>query len=137
MENLLISACFLGYNVKYNGLNNYKSFVLELKKKYNLIPICPEVSSGLSIPRNPSEILGDKVITSDHKDVTEYFNNGALKALNKCLKYKCSKALLKESSPSCGVNMIYDGTFTGKKIIGNGITTQLLLDNGIEVINEK
>lgn len=62
MENLLISACFLGYNVKYNGLNNYKSFVLELKKKYNLIPICPEVSSGLSIPRNPSEILGDKVL---------------------------------------------------------------------------
>lgn len=136
MENLLISACFLGYNVKYNGLNNYRIFVLELKKKYNLIPICPEVSSGLSIPRNPSEILGDKVITSNHKDVTEYFNNGALKALNKCLKYKCMKALLKESSPSCGVNMIYDGTFNSCKIDGMGVTAKLLKENGIKLYTE-
>ena len=137
MEYLLVSSCFAGYNTKYNGKNNKIDILEELSKKYKLIYVCPEVVGGLSIPRNPSEIIGDKVISNQGVDVTNEYNKGAQCALYLAKKYKIKKALLKESSPSCGSNTIYDGTFSGTKIKGVGITTKLLKENGIIVYSEK
>ena len=136
MEKLLISACILGINCKYNGKNNYNPLVEKLKEKYILIPICPEEMGGLSTPRNPSEILNDKVISSAGDDVTNNFFDGANKALDIAKKENISKALLKEGSPSCGSNYIYDGTFTKTKINGMGITARLLKNNNIKIYTE-
>ena len=136
MEKLLISACILGINCKYNGKNNYNPLVEKLKEKYILIPICPEEMGGLSTPRNPSEILNDKVISSAGDDVTNNFFDGANKALDIVKKENISKALLKEGSPSCGSNYIYDGTFTKTKINGMGITARLLKNNNIKIYTE-
>lgn len=136
MENILVSACLVGINCKYNGKNNYNDKILLLSKKYNFILICPEYFGGLSIPRNPSEVLNDKVVSIDGKDVTKEYQLGALKALNLAKTYNCKKALLKEKSPSCGIDKIYDGTFTHTLINKSGITAQLLMDNDIEVYKE-
>ena len=137
MENILVSACLLGDNVKYNGKNNLNEKVLRLKEKYNIIKICPEVMGGLPIPRIPSEINGEKVILENLKDVTKNFEKGKNEVLKLVKKYNITIAVLKEKSPSCAKYKVYDGTFSGNKIDGNGITTELLLENGIEVISSK
>ena len=136
MENLLISSCLVGNNTKYNGKNNYLPLIEKLKDKYNLIVICPEVMGGLSIPRDPSEIKGDKVISNKGNDVTKEYNLGAKIALELAKKYNCKKALLMEKSPSCGVKKIYDGTFSKNLIDGMAITTKLLYENKIEVYSK-
>ena len=136
MEKLLISACILGINCKYNGKNNYNELVEELKKKYELIPVCPEVLGGLSIPRNPSEIKGNTVISNRGVDVTKEFNLGAKMAFNIAKDNNIKIALLKDGSPSCGKNYIYDGTFTKTKIKGYGIFSSLLINNEIEIYTE-
>ena len=135
-ENILISACLLGDKCRYDGkvLSNKLN---DLIKYYNLIPFCPEVSGGLSIPRDPSEIINGKVISSKGRDVTSFFNRGAFLALSICKEKKVSLAILKEESPSCGKNKIYDGSFKGVLIDGKGITTRKLLNEGIKVINEE
>ena len=137
MEYLLISSCLLGNNVKYNGKNNYASGIEKLKNKYELIIICPEVMGGLPIPRIPSEILNDKVINKEGKDVTTNFICGMEKAVELVKKYNIKKALLKEGSPSCGSHYIYDGTFTGTKVDGLGITSRALTKLGVKIYNEK
>ena len=136
MEKLLISSCLIGNNTKYNGKNNYIKEIEQLKLKYELIPICPEVLGGLSIPRDPSEINNDKVISINNKDVTKEFNIGANKALNIALLNNIKYALLKDGSPSCGNTYIYDGTFKNNKIDGIGITTKLLKSHNIKIYNE-
>jgi uncharacterized protein YbbK (DUF523 family) len=136
MEKLLISSCLIGNNTKYNGKNNYIKEIEQLKLKYELIPICPEVLGGLSIPRDPSEINNDKVISINGKDVTKEFNIGANKALNIALLNNIKYALLKDGSPSCGNTYIYDGTFKNNKIDGIGITTKLLKSRNIKIYNE-
>ena len=135
MENILISACLLGTNCKYNGKNNYIKEVELLKENYNLIPVCPEVLGGLSIPRNPSEILNDKVISNKGVNVTNEYNLGAKKTLEIAKKNNCKIAILKEFSPSCG-KKTYDGSFSHKIISRSGITTKLLLNNNILVYSE-
>ena len=120
MEKLLISACLLGVNCKYNGKNNYNSQIEELKKKYELVPICPEVRGGLSIPRDPSEIKEDKVISKIGNDVTANFLSGAYQALQLVDISNIKIALLKDGSPSCGFTYVYDGTFTHTKVKGMG-----------------
>ena len=136
MEKLLISSCLIGNNTKYNGKNNYIKEIEQLKLKYELIPICPEVLGGLSIPRDPSEINNDKVISINGRDVTKEFNIGANKALNIALLNNIKYALLKDGSPSCGNTYIYDGTFKNNKIDGIGITTKLLKSHNIKIYNE-
>ena len=136
MEKLLISSCLIGNNTKYNGKNNYIKEIEQLKLKYELIPICPEVLGGLSIPRDPSEINNDKVISINGRDVTKEFNIGANKALNVVLLNNIKYALLKDGSPSCGNTYIYDGTFKNNKIDGIGITTKLLKSHNIKIYNE-
>ena len=137
MEKLLISACILGTNCKYNGKNNYNELVEELKKKYELIPVCPEVLGGLSIPRNPSEIKGNTVISNRGVDVTKEFNLGAKMAFNIAKDNNIKIALLKDGSPSCGKNYIYDGTFTGTKVNNLGICAKLFKENNIVIYSEK
>lgn len=135
-EKLLISACLYGKNTKYSGGNNLISRLSELEEKYELFLICPEVDGGLSTPRNPSEQLDDKVVSNKGVDVTKEFNLGAQIALNVAKKNNIQKALLKESSPSCGTHKIYDGTFSGRKIDGMGVAAKLLKENGIEVYSD-
>lgn len=136
MEKILISACLIGDNCKYSGDNNLNPNIDKLLEKYELIPFCPEVEGGLPIPRNPSEQKGDKVYMDNGKDVTYEFDKGAKKALMLCLFLKINKAILKERSPSCGTHQIYDGTFSGNKINGMGVTAKLLKENGIDVYSE-
>ena len=137
MKKILVSACLLGNNVKYNGNNNYNSLVISLSKDYELIPFCPEMDGGLSCPRNPSEIRGNKVFSNQNVDVSDNFYKGASIALDLAKKNNPEFIVLKEGSPSCGVNLIYDGTFTNNKIKGQGITTRLLKENGYKVISEE
>ena len=135
-EKLLISACLCGKNTKYSGGNNLISRLREIEEKFELYLVCPEVDGGLSTPRNPSEQRGELVVSNVGVDVTEEFNLGAKIALEVALKNNIKYALLKESSPSCGSNLIYDGTFTGTKINGQGVAAKLLVQNGIEVYSE-
>ena len=136
-EKVLVSACLLGVDCKYNGGNNYDEEIFKKLEKYELIPVCPEIFGGLSTPRKPSEIVGDKVINNEGLDVTNSFKRGAEETLELAKKLGVKKAILKAKSPSCGNGKIYDGTFTGTIIDGDGITTKLLKENGIEVITLK
>lgn len=135
-EKLLVSACLVGKNTKYNGGNNYNAQIDTIKEKYDFVLICPEMEGGLPCPRDPSEIVGEKVIMITKKDVTKEYHLGAQIALEKAIKHGCKKALLKEKSPSCGTHKIYDGTFSGTLIDGMGVTAKLLKDNGILVYSE-
>ncbi|MGL5347664.1 MAG: DUF523 domain-containing protein [Peptostreptococcaceae bacterium] len=144
---ILVSACLLGINCKYNGENNKSDSVIEHLKDKQYIIACPEQLGGMSTPRYPSEIIsldGNAVINGqsnvmDNKgiDVTQMFLKGANETLKIAKIYNCNKAILKEGSPSCGSNYIYDGSFCGNKVVGVGVTTALLLQNGIQVISEK
>lgn len=136
MERILISACLVGDNVKYNGGNNKSPLIDKLLEKYELIPFCPEVEGGLKTPRSPSEIKGDRVINQEGQNVTMAFERGAELAFNICLFLKIKKVILKERSPSCGSNEIYDGSFSHKVISGMGITARYLKEKGIEVYSE-
>lgn len=132
-----ISACLCGVCCRYDGKSN---LVPEIKKLYDegrAILICPEVMGGMLTPRLPSEISGDRVVNCSGEDVTDFFVNGAAKALEVCRKYNVKEAILKQNSPSCGTINIYDGTFSGQKISGMGITARILSVNGIKVRGEK
>lgn len=133
---ILVSACLLGENCKYNGKNNFNSLIAKLTNSFVIIPICPEVLGGLTTPRLPSEINNEFVINEAGVDVTYEFNKGAKLALQTALKENVKYAILKEKSPSCGVNKIYDGNFNGTLLAGKGITCQLLEQNGIKCFSE-
>ena len=136
MERILISACLVGDNVKYNGGNNKTPLLDKLLEKYELVPFCPEVEGGLKTPRSPAEIKGEQVINMDGQDVTVAYEKGAELAFNICLFLKIKKVILKETSPSCGSKQIYDGSFSHKVIPGMGITARYLKEKGIEVYSE-
>ena len=133
-EKILVSSCLQGLNCKYDGGNNYSNEIDYFFKNNDVIPICPEIMGGLPTPRVASERLGDKVITKDGRDVTEQYKKGAEETLFLAKKYDVKKALLKLRSPSCGSEKIYDGTFTHTVIDGNGVTAELLKNNGIKII---
>lgn len=135
-EKLLISACLLGRNCKYNGGNNYTPAVEALKERYELVPVCPECFGGLPIPHEPSERVGDRVLSRTGQDVTAQFLSGAERTLEKAREAGCTLALLKERSPSCGCGAIYDGTFTGAVVPGNGVAAELLLKSGVKICGE-
>ena len=134
--NLLISACLLGVPCRYDGKSKMYDFIQDLQKHHTLIPICPEQLGGLSTPRDPAECVLDRVITVHGKDVTDAFFQGAKHTLYIAQLNHCTHAILKEKSPSCGNQMIYDGTFSGKLINGMGVCAKLLMDHGIKVYGE-
>ena len=130
METLLISACLMGYNCKYNGGNNAlpEDVLASLRQRYRLIPVCPEAAGGLPTPRIPSERRGDRVITRDERDVTAEFRRGAELAGKLALRFDAHAALLKANSPSCGAEHVYDGSFSGRLVEGRGVTAELLMN---------
>lgn len=136
-----VSSCLCGINCKYNGKNNLNPIFLQLLNEGKLVPICPEQLGGLKTPRVPAEIQEDKeknrkVINKNGIDVTYEYNLGAKRALEILKALDIKKVIFRRKSPSCGCGEIYDGTFKGNVIVGNGITTELLLKNGIEVITD-
>lgn len=133
----IVSACLCGINCKYNGGNNFNPRVYRLLIEGKAIPVCPEVFGGLPTPRTPSEIRGDRVFMKSGEDVTEHFLEGAMKTLKVAQAVGAKRAILKQRSPSCGCGKIYDGSFEGKLIAGDGITTRLLKEHGIEVVTEE
>ncbi len=137
-EALLISACLLGENCKYNGGNNAlpEEKLAALEAQYRLVPVCPERDGGLPTPRLPSELLGERVLNRAGEDVTAAFRRGAALALETARREGCKKALLKERSPSCGSGTIYDGSFSSTMIAGDGVTAALLKEHGIPVLGE-
>lgn len=134
-EKILISACLIGLNCKYNGGNNENSKLVELMKEKDLVPICPEQLGGLKTPRVSAERKQEKVITKEGVDVTKEYQKGAEEALKLAKKLNIKKAILKSRSPSCGIDEIYDGTFSHTLIKRDGVTAELLKKNGIEVIS--
>ena len=136
MKRVLVSACLLGLKVRFDGLSKENKEILDLINDFEFIPVCPEIIGGLSTPRVPFEIRDGKVFNKDGVDVTENYLRGAEEALRLCKIYNCDTVVLKSKSPSCGKGLVYDGTFSGNLISGNGITTDYLLKNGIKVYSE-
>lgn len=134
--NILVSACLLGINCRYNAVRVEDPNALKLMEKYTVIPFCPEVYGGLPTPRVPGERIGNKVIGKDGSDLTKQYIEGAKEALRLAHMYDCQYAVLKERSPSCGHGAIYDGSFSGRLVRGNGITAELLERGGITVLGE-
>ena len=138
MDKILVSKCLIGENVKYNGGNNLvdNPRLQKWLAERRVVAVCPEFEGGLPVPRPASEILGDRVVNTSGDDVTKEFVCGADIALAKAKQNGIKYALLKQGSPSCGSNRIYDGTFTGTKIAGMGVAARLLDKNGIEIFDE-
>ncbi|MGL5749495.1 MAG: DUF523 domain-containing protein [Paraclostridium sp.] len=140
---ILVSACLLGINCKYDGNNNSNENVEKYLQGKQFIVVCPEQLGGLSTPRIPSEIIEDgemkkvKVMSKEGQDVTHFFVKGAKEALKIAKIYNCKEAILKEGSPSCGSKNIYDGSFSGIKVNGMGITSRVLKERGIRILSEK
>jgi uncharacterized protein YbbK (DUF523 family) len=133
----ICSACLLGIACRYDGKIKPNEKVVQLSKKEVLIPVCPEQLGGLPTPREGVELKGKVVTTELGKDVTNNFMKGAEQVLQIAETLGIKDAILKQRSPSCGCGQIYDGTFSGKIIEGDGITTALLKKNGIKVISEE
>jgi len=144
---ILISACLLGVNCKYDGSNSLAPDIISKFEKEGIIPVCPEQLGGLGTPRIPSEILSGtgkdvldgevRVLNSNGEDVTTFFLKGAIETAKIAKKSNIKRAILKSNSPSCSSSLIYDGTFTSKLIDGDGVTGALLKREGIQVYSEK
>ena len=132
---ILVSACLLGKNCKYNGGNNLNQRVLDFIEGHEVIGVCPEQLGGLSTPRLPAEIVDGVVTNKEGVSVDAEFRKGAQAALAVALENKVDLAILQSRSPSCGVKEIYDGSFSGKKIKGQGVFAKLLSARGIKVLD--
>ncbi|MBO7703895.1 MAG: DUF523 domain-containing protein [Solobacterium sp.] len=136
MARIIVSGCLLGLECRYKGDGCRNERVLALGKTHTLIPVCPEQMGGLPTPRIPSERVDDRILSAKGADVTEQFAKGADTALAIAKLTGADFAVFKTNSPSCGKGTIYDGTFTGGKKPGNGVTAELFLANGIPVYTE-
>ena len=137
MKKILVSACLFGNNCRYKGDNCYNEKLAQLGKDAALIPVCPEQLGGLQPPRYPAERVGDRIIPSVGADVTEEYTRGADLAVEIAKANAVECCVLKANSPSCGKGIIYDGTFSGNKIKGNGVTSEKLLAAGFKVLTEE
>ena len=144
---IIVSACLAGIQCKYNGTYNTVEKLKKMVDESRAIAVCPEILGGGCVPREPNEIEGGdgkdvllgraKVVAPGGKDKTKMFLEGALKVLEIARQNNIRLAVLKERSPSCGSSHIYDGTFSGRKISGMGVTAALLHKNGIKVVSEE
>ena len=132
---ILVSACLLGKNCKYNGGNNLNQNVLDFIEGHEVIGVCPEQLGGLATPRLPAEIVEGVVTNKEGVSVDAEFRKGAQEALAAALENKVDLAILQSRSPSCGVKEIYAGSFSGKKIKGQGVFAKLLSAHGIKVLD--
>lgn len=133
---LLVSACLLGERCRYDGRASESPAVQALGKRFELVPVCPEVLGGLTTPRLPTERRGLRVVRSDGTDVSAAFRLGAERTLAVARERNVAAAILKSRSPSCGVGRIYDGTFSGRLRDGDGITAEWLRCAGIPLFDE-
>ena len=135
MTKILVSGCLLGENCKYNGGNNYNPRVVEFLKDKEVISICPEIMAGMGCPRNPIEIV-DGVLTDCHgKNVDSIMRKSVMEIMERIRDEEIQCAILQSRSPTCGVNQVYDGTFSGKLIPGSGVFAKSLMDAGYLVID--
>jgi len=137
---ILISACLLGVNCRYDGSDNRVQPWVEALAGHQLIPVCPEQLGGMATPRAPSEIVSEaplRVLAKTGEDVTAAFAAGAAETLKLARLLEARCAVLKERSPSCGVNAIYDGTFSGTRLPGQGMTARLLATEGLRLYSEE
>ena len=134
---ILVSACLLGVCCRYDGKSKPSQAVLDLAKKHELIPVCPEQLGGLSTPRPPAEIQGEFVRKQDGGDVTAQYQKGAEEAARLYELLDCDLAILNARSPSCGLDTIYDGSFSGTLTAGHGVTARLFLEKKIPVFTEE
>ncbi|MFA7129385.1 MAG: DUF523 domain-containing protein [Sphaerochaeta sp.] len=132
---ILISACLVGVCCRYDGKSTLIDHIEQLKKQYHLIPVCPEVYGGLPTPRESAEKIEKRVVTASGLDVTDSFTKGSLQCLQLGLLLGCKKAILQDRSPSCGYGKIYDGTFSGRTIKGNGLFAELLEKQGFLIVS--
>ena len=132
---ILVSACLLGENCKYNGGNNRNERVLRYVQGHEVIPVCPEVLGGLPCPRKPVEWVGERVLTRDGDDCTENFRIGVQRALEVIADQQVDLAILQSRSPTCGVKQSYDGTFSGVRIDGQGALAKALAARGIPLMD--
>ncbi|MCG9515987.1 DUF523 domain-containing protein [Acinetobacter sp. WU_MDCI_Abxe161] len=143
---ILVSACLIGEPVRYDGKSCPNTILKQLLINKKAQALCPELLGGFTTPRLPAEIVGGtgqdvldgkaKITDSSGSDVTDLYLKGAYRTLEVAQQIKASCVVLKENSPSCGSQKIYNGTFQGEKIVGTGITTALLRRHGFEVISE-
>ena len=131
----MVSACLLGENCKYNGGNNYNSAVAEFVQDKEVISICPEMMAGMGCPRNPIEIVDGVQTDCDGKNVDAPIRETVAQIMEQIRQEKIECAILQSRSPTCGVNQIYDGSFTGKRISGSGVFAKCLIDAGYRVID--
>lgn len=136
MDNVLISTCLTGAPCRYNATGCITNKLQTLLNNFNLVAACAECMAGLPTPRTPSERVGSRVLMKTGEDVTEEFNRGADRVVEFAKSTNCKFAILKEKSPSCGSHKIYDGSFTGKVIDGQGVLAEKLRKNGIECYSE-
>lgn len=135
MTKILVSGCLLGENCKYNGGNNYNPRIVEFLKDKEVISICPEIMAGMGCPRNPIEIV-DGVLTDCHgKNVDSLIRKSVMEIMERIRDEEIQFAVLQSRSPTCGVNQVYDGTFSGKLITGSGVFAKSLMDAGYRVID--
>ncbi|MFH1637443.1 MAG: DUF523 domain-containing protein [Candidatus Woesearchaeota archaeon] len=132
----IVSACLAGINCNYKDEARPCQKVIELVKQGKAIPICPEQLGGLTTPRTPAEQKDNKVFTKNGEDVTTQFERGAEEALKIAKLANCDEAILKAKSPSCGSGKVYDGTFSGILIEGDGVFAKILKKNNIKVFTE-
>ena len=132
---ILVSACLLGENCKYNGGNNYNGAVAEFVRDKEVLPICPEMLAGMGCPRTPIEIVDGVLMDRDGRNVDAAMRAAVEMAMKQISSEEILCAVLQSRSPTCGVNQVYDGSFTGKLIPGTGIFAQALKDAGYRVID--
>lgn len=130
----IVSACLAGVNCKYSGGSNRCQKMVDLVKSGEAIPVCPEQLGGLATPRDSAENINGKIITNKGEDVTSQYSKGAEEGLRIAKMIGCKEVFLKTKSPACGAGKIYDGTFSGKLVPGDGFFAKALKDNGIKVI---
>ncbi len=133
---IIVSACLAGVQCRYNGSSYAVPSIMEMVIQGKAIPICPEILAGLPTPRPPVELYKGKIITLTGDDQTDRYRAGAQMGLEIAVASRCQKAILKSKSPTCGTGRIYDGTFSGNLISGDGIFTKMLKEKGIEVCTE-
>ena len=132
---IAVSACLLGENCKYNGGNNYSEKVADFIKGHQVIGVCPELSGGLPVPREPAEIVDGVVRTKNGASVDEAFRLGAEAAMKIIEENDIELVILQSRSPSCGTKTIYDGTFSGKLITGKGVFAQMLAERNFKTVD--
>lgn len=132
---VLVSACLLGRNCKYNGGNNYSANVAEYVKDKEIVAFCPEMMAGLGVPRTPIEIVGGILKDRDGNNVDALLRSAVAQALEEIRTLEIDCAVLQSRSPTCGVNQVYDGSFSGKLIPGQGVFARALLDAGYRVLD--